>query len=174
MRADLRSRFAPLYCRPRERDLLMFTNHNHGCICGALQTLARENAILMIFTSHDDFGSLTPCACCPFAGPLCVETKFHQREKMSKRKADMTVAPTSFLWNAYYPNRYYYEVDACFFHFFFILFNRKTSDTTITIIRIDSTWYSKVLLPVVQESPTVSDVWNAINLLPSASITSPP
>ena len=33
-----------------------------------------------------------------------------QREKVDKRKDDPTVAPTSFLWAAYYPNRYYYEV----------------------------------------------------------------
>ncbi|CAN0378829.1 unnamed protein product, partial [Ascophyllum nodosum] len=32
------------------------------------------------------------------------------REKMNKRKEDPTVAPTSFLWAAYYPNRYYFEV----------------------------------------------------------------
>ena len=33
-----------------------------------------------------------------------------QREKVEKRKDDPTVAPTAFLWAAYYPNRYYYEV----------------------------------------------------------------
>ena len=33
-----------------------------------------------------------------------------QREKVKKRKDDPTVAPTAFLWAAYYPNRYYYEV----------------------------------------------------------------
>ena len=34
----------------------------------------------------------------------------YQQEKMNKRKDDSTVAPTSFLWAAYYPNRYYFEV----------------------------------------------------------------
>ena len=33
-----------------------------------------------------------------------------QLEKMNTRKEDPTVAPTSFLWSAYSPNRYYYEV----------------------------------------------------------------
>lgn len=29
---------------------------------------------------------------------------------MNQRRTDLAIAPTSFLWNAYYPNRYYYEV----------------------------------------------------------------
>ena len=33
-----------------------------------------------------------------------------QREKAAKRKDDPTVAPTSFLWAAYHPNRYNFEV----------------------------------------------------------------
>ena len=33
-----------------------------------------------------------------------------QLDKMEKRKDDQTVAPTSFLWAAYMPNRYYFEV----------------------------------------------------------------
>ncbi|CBJ26637.1 adhesin-like protein [Ectocarpus siliculosus] len=34
-------------------------------------------------------------------------------EKMNQRRTDRAIAPTSFLWNAYYPNRYYYEVFEC-------------------------------------------------------------
>lgn len=34
-----------------------------------------------------------------------------QREKMAKRDADRSIAPTYFLWNAFVPNRYYYEVN---------------------------------------------------------------
>ena len=33
-----------------------------------------------------------------------------QQEKEKKRKDDLTIAPTSFLWSPYYPNRYYFEV----------------------------------------------------------------
>ena len=33
-----------------------------------------------------------------------------QQEKEKKRKDDPTIAPTSFLWSPYYPNRYYFEV----------------------------------------------------------------
>ncbi|CAM9236456.1 unnamed protein product, partial [Sphacelaria rigidula] len=35
------------------------------------------------------------------------------REKIEKRQSDETVAPTAFLWGAYYPKRYYYEVCEC-------------------------------------------------------------
>ncbi|CAN0058299.1 unnamed protein product [Scytosiphon promiscuus] len=34
-------------------------------------------------------------------------------EKMNQRRTDQAISPTSFLWNAYYPNRYYYEVFEC-------------------------------------------------------------
>ncbi|CAM9245467.1 unnamed protein product, partial [Sphacelaria rigidula] len=34
-------------------------------------------------------------------------------EKMEKRLADQSVAPTSFLWLPYFPERYYYEVCEC-------------------------------------------------------------
>lgn len=33
-----------------------------------------------------------------------------QRQKMNQREEDQTINPTSFLWGAYYPDRYYYEV----------------------------------------------------------------
>ena len=33
-----------------------------------------------------------------------------QNEKINQRSRNPSIAPTSFLWNAYYPNRYYYEV----------------------------------------------------------------
>ena len=33
-----------------------------------------------------------------------------QQEKINQRTNDESVAPTSFLWSAYYPNRYYFEV----------------------------------------------------------------
>ena len=33
-----------------------------------------------------------------------------QQEKEEKRKDDPTIAPTSFLWSPYYPNRYNFEV----------------------------------------------------------------
>ena len=36
-----------------------------------------------------------------------------QREKINQRKQDQTIAPTSFLWSPYYPNRYYFEVNSC-------------------------------------------------------------
>ena len=35
---------------------------------------------------------------------------FGQREKINQREDDESIAPTSFLWGAYYPNRYYFEV----------------------------------------------------------------
>ncbi|CAN0138387.1 unnamed protein product, partial [Pylaiella littoralis] len=38
-------------------------------------------------------------------------------EKLNIRGRDQAIAPTSFLWNAYYPNRYYYEVLECFRRF---------------------------------------------------------
>ncbi|CAB1100084.1 unnamed protein product [Ectocarpus sp. CCAP 1310/34] len=38
----------------------------------------------------------------------------HDAEKMNQRRTDRAIAPTSFLWNAYYPSRYYYEVIECF------------------------------------------------------------
>lgn len=37
---------------------------------------------------------------------------WRQREKIEQRLRDETVAPTAFLWGAYYPSRYYYEVSA--------------------------------------------------------------
>ena len=33
-----------------------------------------------------------------------------QHEKIEQRRKDPNVTPTSFLWSAYYPNRYYFEV----------------------------------------------------------------
>ena len=41
---------------------------------------------------------------------------FSQREKERIRKDDSTIAPTSFLWSPYYPDRYYFEVGRRF-HF---------------------------------------------------------
>ncbi|CAM9489387.1 unnamed protein product [Laminaria digitata] len=35
------------------------------------------------------------------------------QEKISQRESDESIAPTAFLWNSYYPNRYYYEVVEC-------------------------------------------------------------
>ncbi|CAM9776714.1 unnamed protein product, partial [Sphacelaria rigidula] len=35
------------------------------------------------------------------------------REKLEKRVDDQSVAPTSFLWGTYVPNRYYYEICEC-------------------------------------------------------------
>lgn len=32
---------------------------------------------------------------------------------MEKRRQDQAIAPTSYLWAAYYPHRYYYEVCEC-------------------------------------------------------------
>ena len=34
-----------------------------------------------------------------------------QNEQINQRRQDRSIAPTSFLWNAYYPNRYYFEVN---------------------------------------------------------------
>lgn len=33
-----------------------------------------------------------------------------QRQKMERREGDPAIAPTYFLWNAFLPNRYYFEV----------------------------------------------------------------
>ena len=33
-----------------------------------------------------------------------------QHEKIEQRGKERNVTPTSFLWSAYYPNRYYFEV----------------------------------------------------------------
>lgn len=36
-----------------------------------------------------------------------------QLKKLAVRQANPTLAPTSFLWGAYCPDRYYYEVSCC-------------------------------------------------------------
>ncbi|CAM9095530.1 unnamed protein product, partial [Laminaria digitata] len=40
-------------------------------------------------------------------------TQYVVQEKINQRSKDLGIAPTSFLWNAYYPNRYYFEVFEC-------------------------------------------------------------
>lgn len=50
-------------------------------------------------------GPLQPTTPLPPAAPTVC-----QREKMEKRQTDQSVAPTSFLWLAYVPDRYYFEV----------------------------------------------------------------
>ena len=50
---------------------------------------------------------------------MCILGFVWQREKIKQRSNDVGIAPTSFLWSAYYPNRYYYEVHTA-------EYNRKT------------------------------------------------
>lgn len=47
-----------------------------------------------------------PLSCCP---SRCMYLFQRQLEKIKKRSKDNAVAHTAFLWNAYVPNRYYYE-----------------------------------------------------------------
>lgn len=51
----------------------------------------------------------TPYSPPPYAQTSSTYICVLQRQKINQRTMDQTVAPTSFLWNAYSPSRYYYE-----------------------------------------------------------------